>query len=132
MSPIVRQVLRYASAWVAGAVIATGAADAAPRAADAPVSFNKQIAPILSAHCSPCHRPGGTAPFSLTTYDEARPRARQLAFVTAERQMPPWLPEQGKGEFLDARVLSAIEIDLSQRWVRDGALEGAAADRPPV
>ena len=38
------------------------------RAAEAPVTFNRQIAPILYNHCSSCHHPGGPGPFSLLSY----------------------------------------------------------------
>ena len=59
------------------------------------VTFTKQVAPILYSQCAPCHRPGQAAPFSLLTYEDARPRARQIADVTRARQMPPWKPEAG-------------------------------------
>ena len=32
------------------------------------VTFAEDIAPILSENCVTCHRPGGGAPMSLTTY----------------------------------------------------------------
>ena len=44
--------------------------------------------------------------------------------------MPPWQPEPGDVPIAGVRRLSAVEIDTIQRWVRDGALEGAAADLP--
>src|SRR5213594_2077312 len=37
-------------------------------AADKPVTFAKDVAPIIFDHCGECHRPGGWAPFSLLTY----------------------------------------------------------------
>ena len=45
--------------------------------------------------------------------------------------MPPWKPEPGYGEFVGERRLTDAEIDVIQRWVRDGAREGARADLPP-
>jgi mono/diheme cytochrome c family protein len=44
-------------------------------------TFTRDIAPLVFEHCAVCHRPGGSAPFSLVTYDDARARARQI--VTA-------------------------------------------------
>jgi hypothetical protein len=41
------------------------------------VTFNKDVAPILQQHCQSCHRPGGIAPMSLMTYENARPWARR-------------------------------------------------------
>ena len=62
-------------------------------AAEPPATFTRDVAPILYAHCAPCHQPDGAAPFSLITYADARPRARLIARVTGSRYMPPWKPE---------------------------------------
>src|SRR5436309_28076 len=77
---------------------------------DAPVTFTKDVAPVLYAHCVSCHRPGEVAPFSLRTYDEVKKHARQIANVTGDRVMPPWKAEQGADVFHDARRLSDAEI----------------------
>ena len=63
------------------------------------VTFNREIAPIVYGNCSPCHRPGESAPFSLLTYDDVKRHAAQIAAVTKRRYMPPWLPEAGYGDF---------------------------------
>ena len=96
------------------------------------LTFNKDIAPIVFAHCSTCHRPGQSAPFSLLTYAGVRKRIQGIADVTARRFMPPWPPEPGYGEFADARTLRAEEIGLIQQWVAEGGIEGSAADLPPL
>lgn len=105
-------------------------------AAAQPVTFNDDIAPILLGRCGPCHRPGGWAPFSLLTYSAARERADRIAAVTKSRRMPPWKTEPGYGPFVGLRALGEVEIDLIQRWVRDGRREGAPRDlaalRPPA
>jgi tetratricopeptide (TPR) repeat protein len=95
------------------------------------VTFTRDIAPILFEHCVSCHRPG-VAAFSLLTFEDVRPRARQLAQVTRSRYMPPWKPEPGHGEFVGVRRLSSAEIDTIQRWVADGAPEGDRAALPPT
>src|SRR5262245_60998561 len=71
------------------------------------MTFSKDIAPIVFRRCVGCHRPDEAAPFSLLTYDQVKKRARQIAEVTARRYMPPWPPEPGYGEFVEARVLTA-------------------------
>src|SRR3954465_14296957 len=83
----------------------------------APVTFHQQIAPIVYKNCSPCHRPGESAPFSLLSYDDAKQHAQQIAAVTKRRYMPPWLPEPGHGSFAEERRLTEPEIDLIQQWV---------------
>ena len=94
------------------------------------VTFNRDVAPIVFERCATCHQPHGSAPFSLLTYEDARPRARQIAAVTKSRNMPPWKPEPGYGEFAGDRRLTESQIDSIQRWVQDGALRGSPADLP--
>jgi hypothetical protein len=45
--------------------------------------------------------------------------------------MPPWKSEPGHGEFIGHGPLSDAEIDLIQRWVHEGAVEGDARGLPP-
>ena len=95
-----------------------------------PVTFNKHIAPIVFRYCSPCHRPGEAAPFSLLNYADVHRRAAQIAAITASRYMPPWLPEPGYGEFAGDRRLTADQLRLIAEWVKAGAAEGDARDLP--
>lgn len=95
-----------------------------------PVTFNKHIAPVIFRYCSPCHRPGEAAPFSLLTYADVHRRAAQIVSVTASKYMPPWLPESGYGEFAGDRRLSADQLRLISEWAMSGAVEGDARDLP--
>src|SRR5688572_8433095 len=94
--------------WVlASAVVgvAVAIASAIPFSARAqtkePVTFSKDIAPILQRSCQQCHRPNSVAPMSLLTYEEARPYARSMKARTALRDkrgaMPPWYIEKNVG-----------------------------------
>ena len=112
---------------------AAGVARAAPAAAEqagGPVTFARDVAPLLRARCVACHRPNGIGPFSLTTYAEARARADALAAAAAARRMPPWKPVPGHGRFRDERRLADEEIALLARWAAAGAPEGDPAGRP--
>lgn len=114
-----------------------GAPSTVPEAAvdpSRPVTFSKDVAPILYSQCAPCHHPGDAAPFSLLSYDDAQKRAKQIAEVTRRRLMPPWLPAPGYNEFVGQRYLSEQQIALLQRWAEQGAVEGNPADapKPPV
>ena len=66
------------------APLASAACHSSP-SAQASLTFNKDIAPILFEHCAPCHRPGQQAPFSLLEYADARSHARLIATVTGSR-----------------------------------------------
>ncbi len=55
----------------------------------APLTYVHDIAPIVAAHCAPCHRPGEPGPFPLLTYEDVHKRAAQIVAVTRRRYMPP-------------------------------------------
>src|SRR3954466_9602623 len=110
------------------ALLTSAAADAQPPAHP---TFAKDIAPIVRSRCAGCHQPGEIGPFSLLTYHDVKRRATIVADVTARRVMPPWKPRAGAGDFADARALTDAELQLLQRWLADGMLEGDAADLPP-
>lgn len=93
-------------------------------------TFNHNIAPILYANCSNCHRPGEVAPFSLLTYQDAAKRAKQIAAITQARVMPPWKATPGYGNFLDARLLTDQQIATIRDWAAHGAPEGDPAQKP--
>ena len=95
-----------------------------------PVTFNKDIAPIVFQYCSPCHRPGEAAPFSLLTYEDVRKHALQIVAVTERRFMPPWPPDPGYGDFAGDRRLSAEQLNLIAEWVKAGGPEGKPSDLP--
>jgi tetratricopeptide (TPR) repeat protein len=103
-----------------------------PAQAAGPVTFNRDVAPILFAHCTSCHRPGEIGPFSLQTYRDARQRMTLIADATKRRVMPPWKPEGPRGQFLDDRSLTPEQIDTIQAWVEQGGAEGAPSDLPPL
>lgn len=96
------------------------------------VTYTRDVAPIVFAQCSSCHRPGEVAPFPLLTYRDVQKRARQIALVTDQRTMPPWKPAPGYGEFRHERRLSDAQIAVFRRWAEAGAPEGDPAELPPA
>ncbi len=100
---------------------------------DVPVTFTKDVLPILQRSCQRCHRPGSVAPMSLLTYEEVRPWARAIRDRTAQREMPPWYVESNVGvrAFKEDPSLSDEEIATVGLWVDAGAPRGNPADAPP-
>ena len=94
-------------------------------------TYNHDVAPIVYKNCGPCHRPAGSAPFSLLSYSDVKRHASQIADVTRRRFMPPWLPDSAHGEFIEERRLTDGEIQIIGEWVKEGAVLGSAADAPP-
>jgi hypothetical protein len=112
----------------AGAVLMGLVAMAAPDAP--PVTFNKDVLPILQKNCQTCHRPGEVAPMSLLTYSEARPWAKAIKAAVVSQKMPPWFADPNVGHFSNERRLSQAEIATLSSWADNGAAEGAAKDAP--
>jgi Tfp pilus assembly protein PilF len=96
----------------------------------APPTF-VDVAPILYQHCTSCHRPGESAPFPLLAYADAKRFAPEIAKAVRARSMPPWLPEQGFGQFAGDPRLTDAQIRRIEDWVKNGAPEGPASDAPP-
>ena len=123
------------SVWKATALaVAAIAASATAQAVAFQTSptFSKDIAPIVFDACVSCHRASGPGPFPLTSYDEVRRRATQIAKVTASRFMPPWKVEPGIGHFVGQRLLADTEIATIDQWAKNGAPEGDPKALPPL
>ena len=106
-------------------VLATAAA------ADSPVTFHKDVLPILQKNCQSCHRPGQIAPMSFLTYESTRPWAKAMKTAVATKKMPPWFADPQFGHFSNDRALKSNEIETIAKWADAGAPEGNAKDAPP-
>jgi hypothetical protein len=102
-----------------------------PTSAAPPVTFHKDIEPLLQKHCQSCHRPGEAAPFSMLTYAEVRPWAKAIREAVLLRKMPPWFAQAAQGHFANDPRLTAAETSAVNAWVEAGAPEGGIADAPP-
>src|SRR5438552_2592712 len=101
--------------------------------AQEPVTFTKDVAPILQRNCQNCHRPGAIAPMSLLTYEDARPWARSIRQKVVNREMPPWYIDRHVGitRFKGDPSLSDAEVAVIAKWADSGAPRGNPADMPP-
>jgi len=96
--------------------------------------YYEDVAPLLNRNCVGCHQSGGIAPFALTSYDEVRGRASEIALATSTRTMPP-MPVDNSGScntYSNARWLSDAEIALLGQWVKGGTPAGDAAKAPAL
>jgi hypothetical protein len=97
-----------------------------------PLTYYKDVLPIVNKNCASCHSTGGIGPFPLTTYADAQPRAGLMAAATQSGLMPPWMPAAGCGDFRDVRRLSTTDVLTIQSWYGMGAPAGDPADAPPA
>src|SRR5215831_6784101 len=104
-------------------LILTGSA-ALASSATGPVTFHKDIEPLLQAHCQVCHRPGEIGPMPLLTYQNTRPWAKAIKQAVLTRKMPPWFADSGAQHYLNDASLSDADIQKLTAWVDSGAPEG--------
>ena len=95
------------------------------------VTWSRDIAPIVQAHCQDCHRPGAVGPMSLLSYREVADRAEMVAEVVAQERMPPWYASSAHGTFSNTPAITAEERALVVDWARTGAAAGDLASEPP-
>src|SRR6185369_12288727 len=112
--------------------VAAATAQTPAKTAAAPVTFTRDIAPILQRSCQSCHRPGQMAPMSLLTYQDVRPWVRSIKQRVVSREMPPWGidPHIGIQSFKNDPSLRPDEIEKIVKWVDAGAPMGNAAEMP--
>ena len=93
------------------------------------MTFNRDVVRILQRNCLSCHHPAGIA-FSLATYDEARPWAKDIEYELLRQKMPPWNAVRGFGDFINAPQLTQRDIDLIVNWTDGGTPKGEDKDLP--
>ena len=119
----------FAATFLAGAFAAVSQRGSV--AAARPLTYSRDIAPLLNKNCVSCHRTGEVGPFSLASYADVKKRAAQIALVVDRRIMPPWKLDS-HGEFQGERRLTDKEIARIKQWAAEGAARGRPSDLPPA
>ncbi len=70
--------MRFLTAIALTVIALVGKAALLPGETTAPVTFNKEVLPILQKNCQTCHRPGQIGPMSFLTYQSTRPWAKAM------------------------------------------------------
>ena len=123
--------------FVISALIVLGIAVAVQRseahkAITSKYTYNDDVFPILRDRCASCHVPGGVAPMSLMTYDDAFPWAESIRAELVAAHMPPWNAEEGYGELKRAHTLTPKELDVILTWATGGNPRGALDQTLPA
>lgn len=100
-----------------------------------PVSFHRQVRPILQRHCQGCHQPAKKlGKLDLTTYAALKAggdngesftpgKPDESTLVEFIVGSPPKMPKEGKG-----LPLSKEQVDLIRRWISEGAKDDTPTD----
>ena len=104
-----------------------------PAVGQDPVSFHRDVVPILAANCTGCHHPGKTkGGLVLTSYAAFQKGGKhgrafepadpdRSAVVAMIRGPEPEMPAEGD-------PLTPAEIEVIIRWIREGAKDDTPAD----
>lgn len=98
------------------------------RAEHAKISYSETIAPMLADKCVACHRDGGVAPWSMSSYDIVKGFAPMMREVIRTKRMPPWHADPHYGSFVGDRSLSNEETRTLVHWIEAGAQRGKGPD----
>ena len=95
-----------------------------PPPADTSVTWHGGVSRIIQRNCQECHRPGGSAPFSLMSYRDAKGHRDMVSFMVDQRAMPPWFAGPGSLPFSSDRSLSDRDRSDLLAWIEAGCPEG--------
>lgn len=102
-----------------------------PQSASQPVTFYRDVLPILQDHCQACHRAHGIAPMAFETYQQTRAYAAAIHLATQNRTMPPWFAVPGIGKFSNDPSLTDAQIAILAAWADSGTPAGETKHAPP-
>jgi WD40 repeat protein len=103
--------------------------------AQEPVSFYKQIKPILDRQCVGCHQgPSRQADLSLASYKDIQTGGRKgsaLAPTPEKSLLISYLTGEAKPQMpFGGKPLPDDQIELFRRWIREGAKDDSPAGAP--
>lgn len=110
-------------------VRAVSGTDVPDQAAGGPISFYRQVQPILQANCQGCHQPAKAGGEYVMTSVESLLRGGEsgVAAITAGQPEESYLvelitPHEGRAEMPQGQPpLAAGEIELIRAWIEQGA-----------
>lgn len=86
-----------------------------------PISYSKDVAPILIKRCVSCHRDDGIGPWSMSNYDLVRGFSPMIREVIRVDRMPPWGADPSIGKWVNDLNLTVEEKQTLVHWVEEGA-----------
>jgi len=113
--------------------VAQVAPPATPAAQVQPLSYYRDVKPIIDEKCTQCHVAGGLGGFPLTEYEDVRKLSKLVKSVVDSGRMPPWRPTGPLDQFVGDRRLTPEKKQAILSWVDQGAPPGEPSEAaPPV
>ena len=93
-----------------------------------PISYSREIAPLLQKNCVGCHSPGQIGPFAMSSYKKVKGWSAMIEEVLLDRRMPPWHADPHHGTFSNDRTLTAAQAHTLLDWIQQGCPRGDGED----
>lgn len=97
-------------------------------------TYHRDIARIMNQNCVECHRAGGLAPFSLTSYDDLIEHAGMIRKQIDRGAMPPWFASSAQSGahavFANDSSLPESDKNMLLGWLNSERSIGEARDAP--
>jgi hypothetical protein len=107
------------------ATLLVGALGACARqGASGPLTYYRDVKPIIDAKCGSCHVAGGISPFALTTAADVVQYQSLIKADVASKKMPPWPPDDSCADYQGNRSLTDAESKTITTWIDAGAAVG--------
>lgn len=96
-----------------------------------PVSYAKDVAPILQNNCVKCHHDGGIAPWSMSSHTMIVGWSQMMREMVMTRRMPPGQIDTHVGKPIkDVAGLSVEEKQTLIHWINAGAPADESGEDP--
>lgn len=93
-----------------------------------PVTYVKDVAPILKERCLACHHVAGIAPWAMTDYRKVKGWSKMIGEVVATKRMPPWEVDSHLVPIKNDMTLTPKEAGTILQWIRTGSKRGDGKD----
>ena len=97
--------------------------------ASGPVTWHKDMQPLIMEHCGRCHDGVGIGPGDFTDYDVASSMADLMVARMAAGEMPPRSADPECADYDGSERMNVTDSEFSffERWAEAGAPEGNAS-----
>ncbi len=93
-------------------------------------TWSDDVACIVYSHCTSCHNPNGSAPFSLISYTDIISHASSIKTQVSNKTMPPWPVDNSFRKMAHDRSLTDGEINALLNFLNNGKPKGDTANAP--
>jgi hypothetical protein len=85
------------------------------------VSYEKDIASIITENCARCHRDGGIAPFAMDSHTMLQGWSPMIREVLMTKRMPPAQVDPHIGDFVNDMNIADSDVQKLVRWIEAGS-----------